>query len=293
MIVAGGSGFVGRALVAALREAGYEPQVLTRRKGDPLEWDARTLGPWAQAVDGAVAVINLTGETVAQKWTLKAQEKILHSRIESTRVLGQAIAAASQPPAIWVNASAIGFYGDRGEERLSENSPPGPAESFLVKTCLAWEAAHDEADLPGTRRAKVRIGFVCGRDGGGLPVLIKLARAFLGGAVGSGKQGMSWIHLNDLARLFVWIVEGQREGVFNGVAPAPVSNAGFMAALRKVLGRPTVPPAPAFALQLASAFGAPDPDVVLTGQFVHPDRALAEGFTFEFGTVDSALKNLV
>lgn len=293
VVLAGGSGFVGNALQALLRELGYEVVVLSRRGPEESRWDGKSLGLWQKQLEGAAAVVNLSGETVAQKWTLKAQERILNSRLDTTRTLGAAILACERPPSVWINASAVGFYGDRGEEKLDESSPAGNPESFLVKTCLAWEAAQTEFNTPATVQSRIRIGFVCGRNGGGLPVLLGLTRMFAGGHVGTGRQVMSWIHLHDLVRLIAWAIQNRVEGVINGTAPHPVSNAEFMQILRRVVGRPWAPPAPAFALQLASAFGAPDPEIVLAGQFVSPTRALERGFVFDYPELESALRNIV
>lgn len=292
VVLAGGSGFVGRQIKAHLQSLGYEVLVLSRGPKAQVGWDGRTVGAWASVLEGAEAVINLSGEPVAQKWTIQAQQGIVSSRVDSTRAIGQAILQCAQPPKRWINASAVGIYGDRGDEVLTETSAPGDKASFLVDCCLQWEAAQDEFELPSTIKSKVRIGFVCGHDGGGFPVLTKLAKSFAGGAVGNGNQYMSWIHEHDLVRLFTWLVETEFVGTYNGTAPTPESNQDFMAQLRRQLGRPWAPPAPAFALKLASAFGAPDPDVLLMSQRAVPEAALKSGFTFEFPDLESAFKNL-
>lgn len=291
IIVAGGSGFIGRALVKELKSAGYNPQVLGRGKSADIQWDARTLGPWSEHISGAAAVINLVGENVAQPWTPDTKRRIVESRVDATRVLRQAIEQAQNPPASWVQGSAVGFYGDRGDEILTENSEPGPADQFLVDTCLKWEPEASSATLVNTQVSLIRTGFVIGNDGGAFPLLAKLTRSFLGGAVGSGKQWVPWIHVQDIARLMVWAIG--REGPFNGVAPNPVTNADMMATLRKVSGRPWSPPAPSFGLSLFKALGGPEPTVALVSSRVQPMRALKEGFQFHFNDLESAVKDLL
>lgn len=287
VIIAGGTGFLGRLLAEVLTQEGAEVLTLGRGVRADLQWD----GPWQKALEGADAMINLAGETIAQQWTHQAQQRIISSRVEPTQLIGEAIGEAKRPPRIWVNASAIGIYGNRGDEILDEDSPAGSPEEFLVKTCLKWEAAQEVFDLARTAKAKVRIGFVLGR-GGALPTLIKLSKAFMGGHAGAGQQFMSWIHEQDLARMFLHVMERGESGVFSGTAPNPVTNEVMMRELRGVVGRPWSPPVPVFALRLAGALGAPDPELLLHGQRVLPKRAEAEGFAFEYQTVQIALKAL-
>lgn len=290
IVVGGGSGFVGKALGRVFSDA--EVVILSRSGKGGAKWDASTVGPWAEALEGADAVINLAGEPVAQPWTPAVRKAILDSRVESTRAIGQAIRACQTPPKIWINASAVGFYGSRGDEVLTEASSPGPETDFLVETCLAWEREVFEAPV-SIPRAAIRIGFVLGNDGGALPLLAKLTRGFLGGAVGDGRQYMPWIHVDDLARMFRWVLEGGREGVYNGTAPDPATNADFMTALRKQIGRPWSPPAPKFGLQLFRAVGGPEPQVALMSTRAKPARALSEGFAFGYPDLPAALKNLL
>ncbi len=287
VIVAGGTGYLGRVVGNHLAERGCEVLTLGRGEGADLRWD----GPWQEALEGADAIINLAGETIAQKWTHQAQLRILESRVGSTRLIGGAISQIQRPPRIWINASAVGIYGDRGDEILDEDSPTGNPEEFLVKVCREWEASQDAFDLPRTAKAKVRIGVVLGH-GGALPTLIKLAKSFMGGHAGSGQQYMSWIHEDDLARLFLHVLERGESGVFNGTAPNPVTNEAMMRELRAMVGRPWSPPVPEFALRVAGALGAPDPELILHGQRVLPKRAVAEGFAFKSQMAQTALMAL-
>ncbi|MBL8059362.1 MAG: TIGR01777 family oxidoreductase [Chthonomonas sp.] len=288
VIIAGGTGYLGRLIGVLLMKEGYEVLALGRGENADLQWREN----WQSSLEGAEAIINLSGETIAQKWTHMAQTNIIESRVSPTRKIGEALANANHPPRIWINASAIGIYGNRGDEILDEDSPTGNSEEFLVKTCLEWEAAQDAFDLPRTAKAKVRVGVVLGH-GGALPTLIKLAKAFLGGHAGSGQQYMSWIHEDDLARLFLHVLERGEPGVFNGTAPNPVTNEAMMRELRAMVGRPWSPPVPQFALRVAGALGAPDPELLLHGQRVLPKRAEAEGFAFTHHAVTTALKTLI
>lgn len=288
VIIAGGTGYLGRVVGNHLAERGCEVLTLGRGEGADLRWE----GPWQGALEGADTIINLAGETIAQKWTHQAQLRIIGSRVESTRLIGEAISQLQRPPRIWINASAVGIYGDRGDEILDEDSPTGNPEEFLVKVCREWEASQDSFDLAETAMAKVRIGFVLGR-GGALPKLIKLTKSFMGGHAGSGKQFMSWIHEDDLARLFLHVVERGEPGVYNGTAPNPVTSETMMRELRAMVGRPWSPPVPVFALRVAGALGAPDPELLLHGQRVLPKRAEAEGFTFTHHAVTTALRTLI
>jgi uncharacterized protein (TIGR01777 family) len=293
IVIAGGSGFIGKAISKNLKALGHEVIVLGRSAEGKAKWDSKTLGPWAELVDGSLAVINLTGETVAQKWTYQAQQKILNSRVDSTRVVGEAIQKASSPPKAWVNASAIGFYGNHPSQIFTEESPSVQDGEFLVETCKQWESAMTSFTTPNTMQSQIRIGVVLGEGGGALPVLTKLTKAFLGGAAGNGQQWMSWIHIEDLAQIFVDAALTPFEGVFNGTAPKPETNTDFMATMRKVLGRPWVPNAPGFAMKLAGAFGAPEPDLVLQGNRVIPARLMKAGFQFRFPELEPALIDLL
>lgn len=298
VVVAGGSGFLGKAICRAFSEAGWTPAVLSRRPDSKspwsqAAWDAKSPGPWGQSLEGAGAVVNLAGEPVSQKWTLQAQDSIRSSRIDATQAVARAVEQCQNPPKAWINASAIGYYGNRGDETLDEQSAPGDAGDFLVRTSLEWEAAVFDAKTPGTSRSVVRIGVVLGLGGGAFPTLLKLAKAFLGGSSGDGRQWVSWIHVDDLARLFVWIAERSLSGPVNGTAPEPVTNEALMASIRASVGRPWSPPVPALGLQLASLFGAPDPTLLLHSQRVLPKAALDGGFEFRFPTLQSALDDLV
>lgn len=292
VVVTGGTGFLGRALVAALAGRGDEAVVVTRdpsRAGLPpgargTGWDGL-----ATAVDGAVAVVNLAGETIAQRWTTAAKARIVGSRAQAAEWVGAALRAAKGPPAVLVNASAVGYYGNRGDEELTEESLAG--NGFLAETTLAWERAAREAVPDGVRLVLLRTGFVLGEEGGGLSKMLIPFRFGLGGPLGSGRQWVPWIHRDDLVALLLAALDDARfEGPVNATAPAPVPMKELAAALGRVLRRPAFAPAPAFAIRAAMGEMAA---LVLDGQRALPGKALALGFSFRFPDLEPALRDLL
>ena len=297
IIIAGGSGFLGQALTSALVERGYEVIVLGRgaagRRGgvEHLQWDGSTLGDWAGALDGAAAVVNLTGKSVNVRHTPENKREILRSRVDSVRVLGDAIARGTNPPRVFVQASGIGFYGDTGDRAVDESAPVG--SDFMAEVCREWEDALDVLPLPATRKVVLRIGVVLGREGGALQLLQKLTRLFAGGAVGSGRQFMSWIHIADVVRMFVAAIEQpELSGAFNATAPNPVTNAEFMRELRRALHRPWSPPVPAPFARLGAWLMGSEGDLALLSYRCLPRRVAEHGFTFLFPTLKTALGDL-
>ncbi len=299
LVIAGGSGFIGQALTRAARARGMNVTILSRSSKPEsggiktIAWDARTVGEWKNSLEGAHAVINLAGRSVATKWTPMAKQEIESSRVESTRAIGMALDQVTDKPKVWVNASAIGFYGYSDEARKDETSAPEQPEEFLTEVCRKWEDAARSTCPAGVDLRFVRIGVVLGLGGGALPPLLQLTKLFIGGHVGSGKQGQSWIHLDDLVAQFLWMTEADRPAIINGTSPNPVDFSTLMATLRHIVGRPWAPPAPSFALQLASLFGAPEPELVTRGNYVLPKAALEAGFEFKFPNIEPALRNLV
>lgn len=292
VVVTGGTGFLGRALVAALAGRGDEAVVVTR---DPsraeLPPGARGTG-WdglATAVDGADAVVNLAGETIAQRWTAAAKARIVGSRAQAAERVGAALRAAKSPPAVLVNASAVGYYGNRGDEELTEESLAG--DGFLAETTLAWERAAREAAPGGVRLVLLRTGFVLGEEGGGLSKMLIPFRFGLGGPLGSGRQWVPWIHRDDLVALLLAALDDVRfAGPVNATAPAPVPMKELAAALGRVLRRPAFAPAPAFAIRAAMGEMAA---LVLDGQRALPEKALALGFSFRFPDLEPALREIL
>ena len=241
-------------------------------------------------MEGARALVNLSGSNIARKWDERVVQGLFDSRLGPTRLLGQVLERLETPPAVWINASGIGYYGDRGDEALDEASSAG--QDTVAELARRWEEAQDEATLPRTRRVKLRIGLVLGRSGGAYPKLAMLTRLFLGGHVGSGRQWTSWIHVRDLTRMFEFAIESDVSGPLNAVSPEPVTNRDFMAAMRRAHRRPWSPPLPAFMLRLANLFGAPEPSLLLTGQRASPRGALEAGFKFELPHLEQALEDL-
>lgn len=298
IVLAGGTGFIGAALARRFRERGLEVVVLTRsaprRRGDgvrEVRWSGQSTGEWTRELEGARAVINLAGSTINCVHTPENKRRILESRLDSVRALGAAVRACTVPPAVWVQTSAVGIYGNT-EARCPEDAPMGT--SFKADVCVQWEAAF-AAECPASVRGVVlRVGVVLGRKAGAYPPLARVTKAFLGGAAGSGRQGISWILLDDLEEIFLRAVsDDAMRGAYNACAPEPASNGEFMRTLREVLGRPWAPPAPAFAIRLvAPLVMKTDPSLVLEGQFAVPARLEAEGFRFKAPRLTSALTAL-
>jgi uncharacterized protein (TIGR01777 family) len=296
VVLAGGSGFIGRALADSLIAQGREVVILTRSPRDgpvrEVAWDGRTVGAWARELDGAEAVVNLAGRSVNCQYTDENKRLMIASRVDSVQAVADAIARCAEPPRVWVQSGSLAIYGDAGDRSCDENSPPG--EGFPVETCLRWEEAWRGAETPGTRKLLLRIGFALGRGGGALEPLERLARAFLGGAAGSGRQYISWLHMDDLNEMFRWSIERDDiEGVLNATGPTPVTNAAFMAALRRVLGRPWSPPVPAFAVRIGAFLMGSEANLALTGRRCIPARFAALGFPFHFTDLDAALADLL
>jgi uncharacterized protein (TIGR01777 family) len=294
--ITGGTGLIGRALARRLLRSGHQVRLTGRREPSDLEpgvsfttWDASS-GPLpAQAVESADAIVHLAGESVAQRWTREARARIRTSRLEGTGRLIEALAATARRPATLISASAIGIYGDRGDEWLEEGSPPG--EGFLAELARDWEQAAASARALGVRVVLLRIGIVLDVRGGALKRMLVPFRLGLGARLGSGRQWMSWIHLADLVELILFGSQhAQMEGPVNAVAPNPVTNAEFTQVLARTLRRPALLQAPAFLLRAALGEMA---DVLLASQRVRPGVAMAAGFRFRFPELSGALADLL
>jgi uncharacterized protein (TIGR01777 family) len=297
IVIAGGSGFIGRALAQEFLTRGFKVTILTRtpcERADNIRevaWDGKNLGAWLSALDGAEAVINLTGKNINCPHTPDNVRAITASRVDSVNVLAAALGQIKNPPRVWVQASATGFYGDTGNLACDENSPAG--RNLLAGICQQWEAAFVAATMSATRKVTLRIGFVLGREGGALPVLSRITKWFLGGAVGSGRQYISWIHLADLVQMFVAAVTQEKlAGTFNAVAPDAMTNADFMRALRRVMHRPWSPPAPEFAVRIGSRLMQSESTLALVSQRCVPAKFLEANFPFQFSQLRAALENL-
>ena len=299
IVVAGGTGFLGSALSHALVQDGHQLTVLTRGpdsstapdgKVRRVRWDAATPDrAWSSVVDGADAVINLAGESIAgRRWSASQKQRILDSRVSATRALVQAIASAQKAPATFVSGSAVGYYGPLGDQIVTEDYPAG--SDFLADVCRAWEAEAQTA-RPFSRVVCVRTGLVLAKDGGALGKMLLPFKLGAGGPLGSGRQYMPWIHRRDWVDLVRWsMLTASVDGPVNATGPAPVTNAEFTKSLGRALHRPAFMPAPAFALRLV--FGEMADALLLSGQRAVPQKAERNGFQFQFRTLEAALAEI-
>ena len=295
LVVSGATGFIGSALCPRLLEKGHTLVLLTRSAPpEPttpskrwLHWTPGAPGEWEKAVDGADGIINLAGEPIAaRRWTATQKSRIRLSRIESTRSLVEAIAKANQKPGFLLNASAVGYYGPRGDEPITEESPPGT--DFLSRVCVEWEEEAKKAEPLGVRVIRLRTGIVLGPNGGALAKMVPPFKLFVGGPLGSGMQWMSWIHRDDEVGLILHLIENSRaSGAVNATAPNPVRMKEFCQTLGKILHRPCWAPVPAFALKLMLGEMA---DMLLTGQRVLPAAAQKLGYQFRYPLLYEALQ---
>lgn len=290
IIIAGASGFIGHALVPYLRSKGHAVLKLTRKDkdlaADEISWNPEKGELDAASLEGADVIVNLAGENIASRWNDSKKKKILKSRVDATKLLIKAIELLRVPPRQLVNASAIGYYGDRCCELVTEQSPSGTG--FLPLVCREWEAAALSSEKKDLKIALIRIGVVLSKEGGALKKMLAPFKLGLGGVVGSGQQWMSWISLRDLISIFGFVIEKGLEGPINAVAPNPVTNAKFTETLGKVLGRPTIFPLPAFAARLV--FGEMADELLLSSTRVEPSRLLQQGFVFSDPNLEEALR---
>lgn len=298
VVIAGGTGFLGRPLSAAFAADGHQVVVLSRRAADTntppgvaiAQWDSGSGAPeTSRLLEGADLLVNLAGESIAgRRWTEAHKARIRSSRVTVTRRLVEALSRLSTSPA-FVSASAVGYYGDRGDETLTEASPPGTG--FLAEICVEWER-EALAAAPRARVALVRTGIALERDGGALERMLLPFKLFAGGPLGSGAQYMPWIHRDDWVSLVRWLAtRAGAQGPYNATAPNPVTNREFSNTLGAVLHRPSFMPAPAFALKIA--LGEMAEPLLLASQRAAPARALQEGFVFKYTTLREALEAIV
>ena len=274
--ITGASGFIGRAVAENLQSSGHSVRAVSLRGA---------LKP--DALAGVNAVVHLAGEPVAQRWTSHARDRILRSRVEGTRALVAAM--RGNPPQVLISASAVGYYGSRGDEILIESAPP--ADDFLGRVAAAWEEEAQAAEPLGVRVARVRIGMVLGKNGGALARMLPPFRMGVGGRLGNGRQWMSWIHIDDLIALIAFLMkESTVRGVFNATSPYPVTNREFTRALAEAVHRPAILPVPAFALRFVFGEMA---SVLLASQRAVPDAAQRAGFVFENPDIFAALAQIV
>ena len=297
IVVTGGTGFIGRALCAALSHGGHRVSILTRNAGqvlheprvnvNPVQWNGRDTGPWEQALKGADAVINLAGAPIADgRWTDARKQLLFDSRVLVTRLLIGAISRRSSKPPVLINASGIGYYGATDDRGLDEGAPRG--QGFLTDLCLAWEAEALRAAEYGTRVVLLRTGMVLEQDGGALAKMVLPFKLYAGGPIMPGTQWVSWIHRRDHIGLIQWALSTATvSGPINAVAPEPVTMKTFCEVLGRVLRRPSWLPVPGFALNiLLGELGT----LMTTGQRVIPAKAMARGYRFHYPTLEPALR---
>lgn len=298
VVIAGGTGFLGQNLASHMSEIGWEVVVIGRHpsrdegRWRQAVWDGRTVGEWVQHLDGATALVNLAGRSVDCIKTPDHCDEILRSRVESTEVLGHALKSVATPPRVWVQMSTAHIYGDPPEVVCDEDSAFGWGLAPFV--AREWEQAFARAVPPSMRQVILRTSFVLGKNGGAMRQLSKVARWGLGGTVGHGRQGISWLHEQDMNRLFERaIVDGSMRGVYVATAPNPVSNTEFMRELRKAVRAPIGLPAASWMVRLAAPLVLrSDPDLALLGRYCVSRRLKEEGFEFRFPDLRSALQNL-
>ncbi len=304
VVIPGGAGHLGRLLSRALRSRGFEVVVLSRSPGrDEVAWDGRTLGEWARELDGADVVVNLAGRSVNCRYTKANLAEMMSSRVDSTRVVGEAIARAARPPRLWIQMSTATIYAhrfdaanDEATGHLGGSEPGAPAYwGFSVEIAKAWEQAQAEARTPGTRKVALRAAMVMSAEPGGVfSVLSRLARFGLGGRAGSGEQFVSWIHEDDFLRAVLFLIEHEEiEGPVNLASPEPLPQRDLMRDLRAAWRMPFGLPAPAWLLEIGAFFLRTDTELLLKSRRVVPGRLLASGFRFERPSWSAAAGELV
>jgi len=302
VIITGGSGFIGQALSAELDASGYDVIVLSRRPKQLKEnenshirigfYDPEDPETWYSYAYGACAIVNLAGENIASslRWTTAKKERLLHSRLAAGKALTDAVLRSDQKPGVVIQASAIGYYGNRGEESLTETS--GPGQGFLADLAKQWETSVDPVRQQGVRCATIRTGIVLGKDGGFLKRIVRPFSLGLGGHLGNGNYWLSWIHLADEVRAICFLIENETlEGSFNLTAPNPLTFRDFFKTLGQVLGRPSWLHPPAFMLRLM--MGELAKELLLSGQRVMPERLVRSGYEFKYPDAYSALQSIL
>lgn len=295
VLIAGGSGLVGRRLTELLTAKGYKVSWLSRRANKnaqtPIyQWDLNKGTIDEEAIQKADVVINLAGTPVADKrWTDQRKREIIESRTGSIRLLNEYFKKVKLPET-FISATAIGYYGDKGDELVDENTPPG-TRGFMAESCIQWEAAYHEVNEPGLRTVALRVGIVLSSKGGALARIAMPFKFFAGGWLGTGKQWYSWIHIDDLCQMFIHAIENKEiSGIYNAVAPNPRTNKELTFAIKKALGKPAImAPAPEFALRLAMGEMA---DMILDSAKISSKKIESTGYEFQYPELEGALEDL-
>lgn len=293
VFIAGGTGFIGSSIIPALLKEDYEVQVLVRNKekAKKLPSSCKVIlgnptksGEWQKYLEETEIAINLAGQNIFSRWTKAYKKLILESRIKST----ENIVSSLKKSALLINASAVGYYGDKGNILVTEDSSPG--DDFLAKTCIEWEKRALKAKEKDVKVIIARIGVVLGTTGGMLPKILPIFKLGLGGTLGKGNQWFSWIHIKDLVSAILFLIKKEKEGIYNFVSPNPVTNKEFTKTLGKVLKRPTPLPVPVFMMRLIFGELA---NIITCSIRAYPKNLLELGFKFKFETIEDALKDLI
>jgi len=299
LIIAGGSGFIGKALSRYYLDQGFLVSVLTRGNSQLVDgvrfqnWDGKNIGEWAELLEGIDLLINLTGKSVDCRYTEANKKLILSSRVDATIVLGKAILQLKNPPKVWFNASTATIYDYSLTKAMTEDDGKIGSD-FSMSVAKAWEEAFFTSVTPKTRKIALRISLVLGKGEGVLPVLTKLSKLGLGGYHGNGQQKFAWIHIQDLIRVIEFLKDKENmDAPVNCTSPSQITNQQFMKALRNSLGISFGIPTPKIMLEIGSFFMQTESELILKSRFVSPKRLLDNGFQFKFTNIDKALANLI
>lgn len=298
LVIAAGTGFLGKVLIAYFKDKTDQIVILTRK---PLAdngniryvyWDAKTLIGWETELNGADALINLTGKSVNCRYTITNKNEILNSRVDSTTILGRATAQCTHPPKHWINASTATIYRHSEDKQMNENEGEIGSD-FSMNVAKMWERIFFGINTPQTYKTALRTSIVLGNNGGAFPIMKKLAKAGLGGKQGNGRQYISWIHEHDFARAVAFILTEKLTGPVNVTAPSPIKNADFMEGLRKALGTPIGIPQPEWLLKIGATVIGTETELVLKSRNVIPLRLQKSGFNFQYSIATEAINALV
>jgi uncharacterized protein (TIGR01777 family) len=295
IIIAGGTGFLGSCLCEKYNNKDVEITILSRKllknhdNVSYVQWDAKTAGDWTIHLEGSTAIINLVGKSVNCRYTEKNKKEIIASRVDATFIIGKAIIKCKYPPKVWVNAGSVAIFGDSGAVLKDEDSPVG--SGFSPQICKEWEQAFNETETPNTRKVFLRIGLVLQQGGGILKPYMNLARLWLGGKIGTGKQYMTWIHEDDFTSVMDWIIHQKSiQGILHCASPNPVTNKDFMKAMRLSVSKSFGFPTPAFLIRIGAVFIGTDADLVLSGRRVVSRILKENNFKFKYPQLTDAVQ---